>query len=116
MYLEIKENKLILPGAQVEFKYKIYDRILVSDCIIVMLDVSPESDEVNNIHAVSIKDGKILWTVQPVNEAFPDISQTSPYVGMKLLENGNISATNWVGMNYEISVKDGKILSSNLAK
>lgn len=115
MYLEIKDNKLILPKCEIEFKYKIEDTILVPDCIVVMLDVPLDAKEMNNIQAFSLE-GKKLWTVQSIKEVFPQVTKLSPYVGMRLMENGNISATNWIGMNYEISMKNGKILSSNFAK
>lgn len=116
MFLEIKENKLILPNAQIEFKYRIADNIIIPGCVVVMMGVPLNTDEVDNIQAISLNDGKLLWKVQSVKEYSPDVEETSPYVGMKLLKNGNISATNWFGMNYEISAKNGKILSSHLAK
>ena len=58
----------------------------------------------------------MFWKVQPLSEFNPKITHFSPYVGMTVLENGNISATNFFGMNYEISYKDGKILSSKMVK
>lgn len=115
MYLEVKDNKLILPKCEIEFEHLIYDYIVVPDCIILLIDSPADTDEVDNIQAVSF-DGKKLWTVQSVTEILPDVTKPSAYVGMKLMENGNISATNWVGMTYEISIKDGKILSSHFTK
>ena len=115
MYLEIKENKLVLPKCEIEFKYKIYDTILIPDCIVILLDVPDNVKDDTNICAVNFN-GKKLWSVQAVCEAYPKITGKSSYVGMKRLENGNISATNWVGMTYEISIKDGKILSSHFTK
>ena len=54
--------------------------------------------------------------MQSVAKAYPEITQFSPYIGMTLLESGNISATNYFGVNYEISIEDGSILSKRMVK
>jgi len=116
MEIKFEENKLYLPVSKISFKQKIESIIQIKGGVVVLLDVPMNDNEnTNNIYALDFN-GKKLWKVQPLSEAFPKIKKFSPYVGMTLLENGNISATNFFGMNYEISVKNGYILSSKMVK
>lgn len=115
MDIEFEGNKLKLPFNKVSFKQNI-DRVLESKGrVIVLLDIPNEDDTLDNVFALDMT-GKKLWRIQPLKEFNPEISQFSPYVGINLLENGNISATNYFGMNYEVSITDGKILNGHLSK
>ena len=115
MDIKFEGNKLSLPFNKVSFKQNI-DKILeVKGRIIVLLDIPNDDDTVDNIFALDIN-GKKLWRVQPLAKFNPNITQFSPYIGMSLLENCNISATNYFGMSYEISIEDGKILNGFLSK
>jgi len=115
MDIKYEGNKLSLPFNKISFKQNI-DKILeVKGRVVVLLDIPNDDDTIDNIFALDMT-GQKLWRVQSLSEFNPNISQFSPYVGMNLLENGNISATNYFGMNYEISISDGKILNSSLAK
>ena len=113
--ITIEENKLVLPTKTIPFRYKIAHIIQTKLRIFVLLDVPDTAKSFENIYALS-KSGDLVWVVQPLNLFNPKIKNFSPYVGMTLLENGNISATNFFGMNYEISVKNGKILSARMVK
>lgn len=102
-------NKLLLPNTTVTFKHDIVSMYIYDDKVIVLIDEPPESPNYRNIAAVSL-DGKPIWAVQSVTEAFPEIKSQSHFVGMYRLENGNISAANFFGVVFEISEKNGKIL------
>lgn len=116
MDIKFEGNKLFLPASKIAFKYNIERIIQVKLGVIVLLDVPiDDEDNSNNIYTLDINGNK-LWKVQHLREAFPKIQKFSPYVGMTLLDNGNISATNYFGMNYEISIKNGQILSSRMVK
>ena len=115
MDIEFEENKLKLPFNKVSFKQNIDNVLESKGRIIVLLDIPNDDDTVDNIFALDIN-GKKLWRVQQLSDFNPNITKFSPYVGMSLLENGNISATNYFGMSYEISIVDGKILNGFLSK
>ena len=115
MDIEFEKNKLKLPFNKIAFKQNIESVLETKGHVIVLLDIPNDDDTIDNIFALDLN-GKKIWRVQPISEYNPNISQFSPYVGMALLENGNITATNYFGMSYEISITDGKILSSQLAK
>ncbi len=115
MDITFEGNKLTLPFSKISFKQNI-DKILeAKGRIIVLLDIPNDDETIDNIFALDIN-GKKLWRVQSLKEYNSNITQFSPYVGISLLENGNITATNYFGMSYEISVADGKILNATLTK
>lgn len=109
------DNVLTLPNKTVKFPFDIDSMIVFNGVFVVLLDIPNEDNTIDNIYAFNI-DGKKLWKVQSVNKVYPNITKFSPYVGMSLLENGNISATNYFGMNYEISIENGTILSKRMVK
>lgn len=115
MDISFVDNKLILPTSKIAFKYNIYSVAKIKGGVAVLLDIPSNVEVYENIYALDLN-GKKIWKVQSVKEINPNIKRFSPYVGMSLLENGNISATTFYGLNYEISAKDGKILSSHMAK
>jgi len=115
MDITFEGNKLTLPFNKISFKQNI-DKILeAKGRIVVLLDIPNDDDTIDNIFALDINGNK-LWRVQSLKDYNSNITQFSPYVGINLLENGNISATNYFGMSYEISVTDGKILNATLTK
>lgn len=102
-------NKLFLPKKIVTFENNIESMYIYRDKVVVLIDEPMESPNYRNIVAVSLE-GKPVWFVQSITEAFPEITSQSHFVGMYRLENGNISAANFFGVVFEISEKDGKIL------
>lgn len=115
MDIKFEGNKLSLPFNKISFKHDIDNVIEAKGRIVVLLDIPNDDDTIDNIFALDIN-GKKLWRVQPLKEYNSNITQFSPYVGIGLLENGNITATNYFGMSYEISIADGKILNATLTK
>lgn len=115
MDITFADNKLILPASKIAFKYRIYSIAKIKGGVAVLLDIPADEEVTENIYALDLN-GQKIWKVQSVREFNPNIKHLSPYVGMSLLENGNISATTFFGLNYEISAKDGKILSSRMVK
>ena len=115
MDIKFEGNKLSLPFNKVAFKQNI-DKILeIKGRVVVLLDIPNDDDTIDNLFALDMN-GKKLWRVQSLKDFNPEITQFSPYVGISLLENGNVSATNYFGMSYEISINDGKILNGYLSK
>lgn len=115
MDISFVDNKLVLPTSKIAFKYNIYSVAKIKGGVAVLLDIPSDVEVYENIYALDLN-GQKIWKVQSVKEINPNIKRLSPYVGMSLLANGNISATTFFGLNYEISAKDGKILSSHMAK
>ena len=112
--LKIQENKLYIGTKVLTYKYNISNILYISDKLIILFDI-PENELLENIFAITT-DGKVLWQVQHVMEAYPEIQKTSPFVGISLMENGNIAAANYYGLVFEISINSGKILSKQMGK
>lgn len=110
--IAFQDNKLLLPNKIITFNYNIANMFVYEDKVVVLIDEPLESSNYRNIAAISI-DGKPLWIVQSVTDAYPEIKQQSHFIGMSRAENGNIFAANFFGIVYEISEKDGKILNKN---
>ncbi len=108
-FVAFQGKDLLLPNTTLTFEYNIVSMYIYADKVVVLIDEPPESPNYRNIVAVTL-DGKPLWAVQSVTEAFPEIKSQSHFVGMHRLENGNISAANFFGVVFEISEKNGKIL------
>ena len=109
------DNVLTLPNKNVKFPFDIDSLLVYNGVFVVLLDIPNEDDTIDNIFALDI-DGKKLWRVHSVSKVYPNVRQFSPYIGMTLSENGNVSATNFFGVNYEISIEDGSILSKRMVK
>lgn len=115
MDISFVDNKLILPTAKLSFKHNIYSVAKIKGGVAVLLDIPTNSQEVDNLYAIDLN-GQKLWRVQSVKEFNPQITRLSPYVGITLLKNGNILATNFFGLSYEVSFKNGTLLSSRMTK
>ncbi len=113
--ITFSENKLILPSKTISFKYKIAQIIQTTLRIFVLLDIPDGVIDCENIYSMT-KTGDLVWIIQHINKFNPNIKFVSSYVGMALLPNGNISATNYVGMTYEVSAKNGFLLSGRMSK
>lgn len=112
----IDGKKLILPKKSVHFKFNIAQVYYDNGLYVVLLDIPDDVEGKNdNIYALT-EDGEAKWKVHINQKINPDIKLTSPFVGMSVLDNGNISATSFYGLNYEISIEDGSLLSSRLVK
>ena len=112
----IDGKKLILPQKAVTFKFNIAQAYSVSGFYVILLDIPDDiQDKNDNIYALT-DDGKPKWKVHVNPKINPELKMSSPFVGMSFLQNGNLSATNLYGINYEIDVKDGSLLSSRLVK
>ena len=112
--LKIQENKLYIGTKVLTYKYNISNVLYADNKLIILFDI-PENELLENIFAITT-DGKVSWQVQSVAKAYPDIQKTTPFVGISLMENGNIAAANYYGLVFEISINDGKILSKQTGK
>ncbi len=112
--LKIKENKLYIGTKVLTYKYNISNVLYTNNKLVILFDTL-ENELLENILAITTE-GKILWQVQSVKKAYPEIQKNTSFVGISLMENGNIAAANYYGLVFEISINDGKILSKQMSK
>lgn len=113
--VSFNDNYLYINSKAIKFEFPLLNAIVLADKVVVALDVPDDSDMLDNIIAFDFN-GQPVWKVQAVNEKYPEIKNNSPFVGISKNDNGNVSASNYFGLNFEISAKDGKILSKNIGR
>lgn len=117
MVLDVKfrKNNLIINGKPMRFDYEVGDAFAVDNKIIFLLRIPSGNDTLRNIYCLS-EDYQFVWQVQSALEAYPEIGEELSFEGMSLRDNGNISAYDFYGRNFDIDVTNGKILSFKISR
>lgn len=110
--IRFEHNLLYLPDTMLTFDYEIAQAIVSGESVIVLLDIPPEEEIYRNIYSFKF-DTTLLWQIQDVRDVYPQIKEQCTFVGISPMANGNILAVNFFGINFEVSVKDGKILAKH---
>ncbi|MBR1943525.1 hypothetical protein IJ843_07305 [bacterium] len=110
--IRFEHNLLYLPDTMLTFDYEITQAIVAGESVIVLLDIPPEEGIYRNIYSFGF-DTHLIWQIQDVTEAYPQITHQCTFVGISPMENGNVLAVNFFGINFEVSVADGKILAKH---
>ena len=117
---QIQENRLLTEFGAVDFRNRIKKVIEWRNIIIVRLEIMGDAEDNDNVYGV--KDGKILWRVQPQYEFKPYIwsagftplgqSKGNPYGGIDIYSKDPafIIATDVAGFRYLIDPATGKIV------
>ena len=117
---QIKENQLITEQGIVQFPHSIYSAMEIKGVIVVILACWSEPDDLDNMYGV--KDGKIIWRVQPQLEFKPYIwsgpftplgeSKANPYSDIDIYKKDPslIIAVDACGFRYLIDPATGKIV------
>lgn len=105
--IKIHNNALYVNDELVTFDHNIDSLIILSDRIIVLLDIPYDVSELDNIYAVDPK-GKVLWRAEKVAKKFPKLRH-DPYVGISMLDD-KLIARQFYGQRYLIDPATGKII------
>ena len=117
---QVHENCLVTEHGAVKFRNRIKKVIEWRDIIIVRLEIMGNIEDNDNVYGV--KDGKIIWRVQPQYEFKPYIwsagftplgqSKGNPYGGIDIYSKDPalIIATDVAGFRYLIDPATGKIV------
>ncbi len=104
----ISFNKNILySNEKLQFDYDIAKIVEIDGINIVLLDISPQDNMLNNLYGVV--GGDIVWRVQDYLEIDPDFSPTF-YVLIKKTEQNEIVTTDFNGCRFIINPLNGKII------
>ena len=117
MALDVKfrKNNLIVNGQPLTFDYEVGNAFVVENNVIFLLRIPNDGDVIRNIYCLN-SDCKFLWQVQSPLEAFPEIGEELCFEDMSLRDNGNMSAYDFYGRNFDIDVTNGKILSFKVSR
>ena len=117
---QVHENCLVTEHGAVEFRNRIKKVLEWRDIVIVRLEIMGDTEDNDNVYG--IKDGKIIWRVQPQYEFKPYIwsagftplgqSKGNPYGGIDIYSKDPalIIATDVAGFRYLIDPATGKIV------
>ncbi len=117
MALEVlcRKNNLFINGKPMKFDYEVGNAFVVDNKIVFLLRIPNGDPTLKNIYCLS-EDCQFLWQVQSQVEAFPEVKEELPFEGMTLRENGNISAYDFFGRDFDIDPTTGKILSFKVTR
>ena len=108
------EDRLIIDGREVRFKYNIRQVVEFDNAVVVRLEVKARDDDINNVYGV--KDGKIAWRVQDMLEYNPDYApfMPNPYTYIKVYEKdpGVVLAGTIQGFTFLINPNNGRIIGT----
>ncbi|MBR1943524.1 hypothetical protein IJ843_07300 [bacterium] len=117
MVLDVKyrKNTLFVQGKPLNFDFEVGNALAVDDKVIFLLKIPYDNNTLKNIYCLS-DSCQFIWQVQSVLEAYPDLNEELPFENMVLRENGNISASDFYGRNFDIDTNNGKILDFKIAR
>lgn len=113
--IQYRNKTLFVNKTPLNFDYKVGNAFSVNDNIIFLLDIPNNDNTLQNIYCLNSK-FQFLWQVQSVLDRFENLSDELPFEGMSLKENGNISAYDFYGRNFEIDSNNGKIISYKIVR
>ncbi|WP_196594988.1 hypothetical protein [Pectinatus frisingensis] len=111
---KIDGNSLIVNGNKVDFQFKIDNVKICNGLYIVLVDIPSNIKTTNNVYAVN-ENGHIVWQVQDVNDVYL-FKNDVPYVGIRIIEDNFIIATNYNGVTVTVNSTDGKIVGKGVTK
>lgn len=106
--IKFDQNKLITSEFEVEFEHNIDKVEFINDIYLVLIEIPKGSKEVDNLFGVNLS-GNIIWRVQSVSEVF-DISQNSPYVALKVINNQKAEVISFFGIRFSVNISNGKLI------
>lgn len=113
--VSFRKNNLFINGKPMKFDYEVGNAFVVDDKIVFLLLIPNGNPTVQNIYCLN-SDLQFLWQVQSMLEAYPQVGEELPYENMALRENGNISASDFFGRNFDIDVTNGKLVNFKIVR
>lgn len=114
--VQFRKNTLFVNKKPINFDFEVGNALAVDDKVIFLLKI-PYDDKttLKNIYCLN-ENCQFLWQVQSALEAYPNINEELPFENMVQNGNGNISASDFYGRNFEINVTNGKIINFSVSR
>ncbi|WP_423832018.1 hypothetical protein ACO4C2_01465 [Streptococcus equinus] len=106
------KNCIIVAGKKIIFDFDIRTIINLKDCILVLLSIPFNSNSLNNIYAISLKTGEVIWKVASCDKW----KNPLPYENMSQISEDQLVATDFYARKVIIDVKTGKIIETGISK
>ena len=91
-----------------EFSLPVSNSLEINNTLIFTLQPNREANCDRNLFCIR-EDGKLAWQIEYIVETNTD--PINHYVGVVKLDNGNILAGNWNGMQIELNPCTGAVVS-----
>ncbi|MBR2525459.1 hypothetical protein IKE67_03225 [bacterium] len=99
----------------VVFNFEVGDLIETDNAVVVRLNIPADDDTRRNVFAMK-KNAEFIWQVESSLEHYPEINVELPYENMALLNNGNISVSDFFGRTFEVDINTGKLLNFKVSR
>lgn len=114
MNILFNQKELTVNNNRISFSHEIKDISVLSDKIIVLLDIPySDNDTINNIYAVSYM-GKIIWRSEDLKQLYPK-QINLPYDYITVYED-IVQAVDFYGRRYFINVENGYVIGRDIVK
>ncbi len=113
--VQYRKNTLFINNRPLNFDYTIGNAFSVNNKILFMLEIPPQDETLRNIYCLS-SDCQFLWQVQSPLEAYPEIGQEIPFTNLAIRENGTVTASDFLGRNFDIDENTGKLINFKVAR
>lgn len=110
-----RKNTLFINNKPLNFDYKIGNAIVIDNKVVFMLEIPQGNDTLKNIYCLS-SDCQFLWQVQSALEAYPEIGQEIPFSNLAVRKNGTVTASDFLGRNFDIDKNTGKLLNFKIVR
>lgn len=104
-------NELRIGQRNVELPDTVQRVVEVEDKIIVLMNTVGRSDYARNVWAFDT-DGNRRWKIETADEVR---DEHHPYTGISV-EEGNLRAYNWAGIDYVVDLESGELERGRLSK
>lgn len=115
MALQYKDKTVYFTTKPVVFQFEIGDLLELDDCVVVRLSIPADNETRRNVFAMQ-KDAKLIWQIESSLKKYPEINVELPYENISLLENGNVSVSDFFGRTFEVDIKNGKLINFKVAR
>jgi len=117
MVLDVQfRNKTLFVNKQpINFDFVVGNAIEIDNKIVFMLEIPQNEDILRNIYCLN-SNCQFMWQVQSPLEAYPEIGQEMPFSNLAVRENGTVTASDFLGRNFDIDKNTGKIMKFKIAR
>lgn len=110
--MEIKNNKIVLNGKELEFNNKIIEAVECSGKLVIVFDTEEDSGY-DNVFCYTLEK-ELVWRIKPAPIAIGGTVRT-PYVGIDT-KGDNCRAIDFFGRRFCVNIENGEILSKDIVK
>jgi hypothetical protein len=103
----VDKNRVTVNGRSVAFNRDVAEYLPYEDTLIVLLNIMDKT-EYENLYCVDAN-AKVIWRIQDVREALPDLTEQSSIFSLMRFFNGVFTYDDFLNRSFKFDPKTGKI-------